>query len=125
MSDGDEDDLPADVEQSDPPASLNDNANTGVGRRRNKLEMAERNRLAFWKRVLADEVGRQEIAHILLECGTFGERHAAGPNGAPDPDATAYYRGRRDVGLKLYLDLEDIDIFGVHKMRQEHFKGKS
>lgn len=89
--------------------------------RRKKVtaELVERESVRFWRGVLGDAVGRREVWAILHACSCFEERHAAGPSGVPDRDATAYYRGQRDFGLNFYFRLARLDRAGVFAMHDE------
>lgn len=73
----------------------------------------------FWRAVLSSEIGRREIWGLLSDARTFEERFASGPNGFPNPQATDYYRGERDFGLRLYQRLLLLDVENIRRMHDE------
>lgn len=123
MTDDDDDDddeledgAPPPIEPDPGPA-----ANPRLRRKKQaRAEIVERDSGLFWRRVLADPVGRREIWALLHIASCFNERHASGPSGVPDPEATAYYRGQRDFAFNWYLRLAKVDRPGVFLMHDEH-----
>jgi hypothetical protein len=90
--------------------------------RRKKLtaEILDRESTRFWRGVMADPIGRREIWNLLRVASCFEERHAAGPTGFPDPEATSYYRGQRDFALNWYFRLQQLARESVFVMHDEH-----
>jgi hypothetical protein len=112
-----ESDLPPPIEPATGPAA--DVAVQKLLRAKNDLK--QRDSDAFWRGVLNDPVGRSEIWALLSSLNVFGyERHAAGPTGFPDGEATSYYRGQRDFGLSLYFRLQTIDGEAILAMHRDH-----
>jgi hypothetical protein len=107
-----EDRLPAETVNAADPASLRESRRT----QRRAQEQGDE----FWRKVMADEVGRREIWSFLQACHTFEERFACGPNGFPQPEASHYQAGERDTGLRLYRSLMRIDHDKLHQMHVEH-----
>lgn len=78
-------------------------------------------REAFWKAVLADPVGRQEIWAILgFEAHAFEVKLACGPNGAPQPEATWLALGEQMLGQRIFQTLQIVDFEGAYLMLSEH-----
>lgn len=80
-------------------------------------------RLAFWKAVLADPVGRQEIWEWLGKSDgahAFETKFACGPNGSPQPEATWVAHGEQMLGQRLFQTLQQIDFEGCWLMLCEH-----
>lgn len=95
----DDDEAPAPTEQ--PTVSA-----TSVGevrRRERKKKREAREAEEFWRAVFASPVGRREVWKILEAAGTFEVRFAASPGGFPDPNATWFHFGQRELGQRLYL----------------------
>ena len=90
-----------------------------IRRKKVTAELVERESVRFWRAVLADPIGRREVWSLLHAAHCFEERHACGPSGVPDPEATAYYRGQRDFGLSFYFRLARLDRAGVFAMHDE------
>ncbi len=75
---------------------------------------------AYWRRQLADPVGRREIWALIQSAHAFEERFACGPNGAPQPESTWFQAGEQSFGLRLYLKLQQIDREGIWLAQNEH-----
>lgn len=74
----------------------------------------------FWKACLATPIGRQEIWELLtVRCHTFENRFACGPNGFPQPEATWFQAGEKNVGSEFYQDLLFMDRNGVMAMHEQ------
>lgn len=68
--------------------------------RRQKREAREAEE--FWRAVFSTPVGRREIWRLLDEAGAFETRFACTPAGFPDPKATWFHYGQRELGQRLY-----------------------
>ncbi len=80
-------------------------------------------REAFWRGVLADPVGRQELwAWIGSGEGAhaFETKFACGPNGFPQTEATFAALGEQMLGQRLFQTLQQIDFEGTFLMLSEH-----
>jgi hypothetical protein len=78
-------------------------------------------REAFWKAVLSDPVGRQEIwAWLGIEAHAFETKFACGPNGFPQSEATWAAHGEQMLGQRLFQTLQQIDFEGCWLMLTEH-----
>ena len=86
--------------------------------RRRKKQDDER--AEFWKRTLADPVGRLVLWELFRECGVFEHRFAASPAGFPNPEATWFHLGQKDIGERLYRTLLRHDRLAVCAMHDEH-----
>lgn len=73
-----------------------------VRKRRVTQKMREREDARFLDTLLADEAGRRFLWRILTTAGTFNEPFAVGPNGFPQPEATWFSWGKKELGLNLY-----------------------
>lgn len=92
-----------------------------VQKRESKAKRAKRLSDAWWRRVLADPVGRAQMWGIIqTECHAFEERFACGPVGFPDANATWFEAGRQSVGQRLYQTLMTIDPMNTHLMLIEN-----
>ena len=91
-----------------------------IRRKKVAAELVERESVRFWRGVLGDPVGRREVWGLLAAANAFEERHAAGPSGVPDPEATAYYRGQRDFALNWYFRLARVAREHVFAMHDEY-----
>lgn len=115
-----EEELPGPDEQVDE-SQMPNAANPEAIRETTKRQKRSKDKAAdFWKRTLADPIGRQEMWGILEAAGTFKSVFACGPNGFPQPEATWCQAGTRDFGLRLYRSWLKIDHAGVFKMHEEH-----
>lgn len=82
-------------------------------------ELEHENAVRFWKRVLADPIGRKEIWKLLMTAHTFEERFACGPSGFPQVEATWFHAGEQAFGLRFYQSLMQMDREGVFLMHDE------
>lgn len=74
----------------------------------------------FWRAVFASEVGRREMWGILA-AGHFTEtRFGVGPTGFPQPEASWFHAGEREIVQRLYDSWQIRDHKGVFLMRCEH-----
>jgi len=89
-------------------------------RRKRDAEIEQREGDNFWRRMLADPVGRRELYRFIASCGTFAASFACGPNGFPQPEATWFKAGQKDSGQRLYDSLALIDRVNFYKMLDEH-----
>lgn len=71
-------------------------------------------------RLLNDPDTRDWIWGLLTEFGTFEMKFAATPTGFPDPQATAYHRGRHSAGWRIWAELDDAAPELASLMRREH-----
>jgi hypothetical protein len=99
-----------------------DNAASPKAFRRKRLdkEWFEREEAAYWRRSLADPIGRHVLWNLFIEGGAFDANHAVGPTGFPDPLATEYYRGRTLFTWALYQKLAALDRTSILLMHDEH-----
>lgn len=114
--------MTSDVDQPDEPEDPTPDATDPraqerlIRRRRRK----EDERAEFWRRCLVDPVGRTVLWEFFADCGAFGTTFAATPAGFPDPAATWFYAGRKDVGSRLYQTLMRHDRAAIATMHEEH-----
>lgn len=85
-----------------------------------RLRKEAREAQAFWRGVLADQIGRREVWRLLRDAHVFETRFACGPNGFPQPEATWFHAGEQDFGQRLYRALLRMDLAGVTAMHREH-----
>lgn len=79
---------------------------SAVRKRETKAQLRQRQTDEWWRRTLADPVGRREMWGIIQqECHAFEERFACGPNGFPQAEATWFEAGRQSVGQRLFQTL--------------------
>lgn len=74
----------------------------------------------FWKRVLADQVGREVMYQLMADCGTFSFPVAATPAGFPDREQTWFLLGKKSIGEALRDRLELADYQALHRMYEEY-----
>lgn len=77
-------------------------------------------RADFWKRALADPIGRTVLWEVLASMHAFEARFGTTPAGFPSPEATWFYAGEQAAGWRLYDALRKADFAGVHVMHLEH-----
>lgn len=78
-------------------------------------------RVAFWRRVLADPVGRREMWEIIgVSAHAFETRFACGPNGFPQVEATWSALGEQMLGQRLFQTLQRDDFEGAWLMLAEN-----
>ncbi len=89
-------------------------------RRKRDAEIEQREGDNFWRRMLADPIGRRELYRFIASCGTFSTPFACGPNGFPQPEATWFKAGEKATGQRLFDSLAKIDRVNFYKMLDEH-----
>lgn len=72
--------------------------------RQEKLELRRRFLIVLMENPMFREMLREWHANFQ----TFGNVHAAGPAGVPDPMATQFYLGRKSAGWDLFLMFDDV-----------------
>lgn len=85
-----------------------------------KQIMAEQAASDFWKSILANAIGRQEIWSYLARCGIHQTTFAVGPNGFPQPESTWFKAGEKSAAESLFIRLSILDREGVRLMQDEH-----
>ena len=90
-----------------------------VRRKREIVKLAKENERNFWKRSLADPVGRKALWDLLSALGTFEDKYGVGPNGFPNAEATWAAYGQRSFGLRFYRTLMLADRTGIAAMHDE------
>jgi len=93
--DDDTDDQPGQAFDAGEPAA--------VRKRETKAQQRQRQSDDWWRRTLADPIGRRELWGIIqTECHAFESRFACGPSGFPQTEATWFEAGKQDVGQRLF-----------------------
>ena len=111
-----------DLDQTDVlpfPETENAGDELSVRRKREIVKLAKENERNFWKRSLADPVGRKALWDLLSSLGTFEDKYGVGPNGFPNAEATWAAYGQRSFGLRFYRTLMLADRAGVGAMHDE------
>lgn len=80
----------------------------------------ERRREIFWRRMLADPIGRSELWRLLDDLNTFRTEFKIAPAGIPDKYATWFWHGRSTFGFDLYQQMMVIDRGAVLAMHDEN-----
>jgi hypothetical protein len=80
----------------------------------------ERQRREFWMAVFKSPVGRREMWDILNQCHFTDIEFGVGPNGFPQPEATWFKAGERQIGQRLFLTWTQIARADVFQMLDEH-----
>ena len=88
-------------------------------RRKRDAEIDQRENDNFWRRALADPVGRRELYRFIASCGTFSTPFACGPNGFPQPEATWFKAGEKATGQRFFDSLVVLDRVNFYKMLDE------
>lgn len=118
-----DDDAPDDTDQQEgqPEQPFDAGEPAAVRKRETKAQLARRRADDWWRKTMADPVGRRELWGILQgECHAFDERFACGPNGFPQPEATWFQAGQQSIGLRLYQTLLARDPQGTLAMMTEN-----
>lgn len=102
------------------PATVDAGSPAAVSRRRIRTKLEARKGAEFWRLALGTEPGRRELYLLLQAAGTFETPFAVGPNGFPHESATWFKAGAHDLGQRLFLSLQRIDILLVKQMLDEH-----
>jgi len=90
-----------------------------VARKTERTKLAKENERNFWKRSLADPVGRKALWDLLSALGTFEDKYGVGPNGFPNAESTWAAYGQRSFGLRFYRTLMLADRAGIALMHDE------
>ena len=72
------------------------------------------------REILGSEPGRRFLWRILTEARAFDNPFAVGPNGFPQPEATWFQAGVKDLGQRLYLTWLRISPEAVAAMHREN-----
>ena len=89
-----------------------------VAKERRRLEARET--AEFWQSVFADPTGRREMWRLFTSCGSFRNDFPFSPNGAANPEAREFSRGKASVGMALYM-ARQVDCWdGLLLMHTEH-----
>lgn len=81
-------------------------------------------RADFWRAVLGDPVGRQEIWDILgIQAHAFETKFGVAPAGVPDERATWVAHGEQMLGQRVFHSLQKIDFENTWLMLCEHGEG--
>lgn len=91
-----------------------------IKRVRQRRKFEEDLRGDFWRRVLAEPIGRQVMWEIIVGCGTFENRFQTGPTGFPIAEETWFHLGRKNIGEGIREILEKADRMAVFTMFEEH-----
>ncbi len=116
----DDDSLP-----TEQPTASAVNQTTAKRQRAKQLTEQERAR-AWWSQALRDPIGGRIIWALLRdEMHVFSDEvFMSGPNGFPQPEATEYRRGQRDLGMRIYRTLVCYDreaVFALHDQLDPFF----
>ena len=94
---------------------------SAVKKRETKAQLARRRADEWWRKVMADPIGRREVWGIIqTECHAFDDRFACGPGGFPQPEATWFEAGKQSFGLRLYQTLLARDPMNTLAMMHEN-----
>ncbi len=116
---GDDDD--GDQTQEDGPALFDAGEPAQVRKRETAAQRRTREADDWWRRILADPIGRREMWGIIqTECHAFEERFACGPNGFPQTEATWFEAGRQSVGQRIFQTILARDPVNTMRMLTEH-----
>ena len=111
-------------EDSDPPDGTVNLASTeSLRRTQDRILREQKEQAAFWQAVLGNRIGRREIWRLVADPQwghAFERPFAVGPNGFPQPEATWFQAGAKDLGMRLYHELMRIDPEGTLVMLKEH-----
>lgn len=102
------------------PTGVDAGSQRGVSKQQRELDYQERERREFWRMVLSSVVGRREVWGILNACHPFEVKFGLGPSGVPDPQATFMAMGEQQIGLNIFLRLQQMEPEGTQKMLLEH-----
>lgn len=91
-----------------------------IRRKVRQKKLVDENSDAFWKRVLADPVGRHEFWQILDKSQAFGLPIGFAPNGSTSTEATLYKIGQQQLALSLFRKWLLLAPELVYLMLEEH-----
>lgn len=115
-----DDDAEPEDRPQDEPAQRSAVDTKGDRRRESRKQLAERQAREWFARLLAtDPHFRQFCWSVLAAAGTFEEKYGFGPLGHPNPPATEFFRGARDVGQRLYHSWSILDRAGMLSLMDE------
>lgn len=121
---GDDDDLtsdfPAEPTQPSEEPTVNAADPKEYRRRVRDAELSEKEREAFWRRVLNDPAGRREIWAFLENHHAFDDPFAIGPGGMPHDAATYYKQGQKRACTDLVNTLARVDRNAFFLMLDEN-----
>lgn len=89
---------------------------------RKRLE-ARRQRVWFEEQISSNPNFRAFCWNILKASGAFEKRWGFGPQGHPHDDATQYFDGQRDLGLRLYHSWSQLSRAGILSLLDEFHDG--
>ena len=92
----------------------------GIARARQVSRFKGDQRGDFWRKTMADKVGRMVMWELLTSMGTFTDRFASTPAGFECRDATMFQAGEKATGQRLYSTLMLHDHAAVYLMHTEH-----
>ncbi len=90
-----------------------------VRRRQTESQFREEQVADFWRRCLADPVGRMVLWGLLQDCHTFEERFSTTPAGMAYSEAAWFAAGEREVGQRMWRTWIGIDPEAVTRMHRE------
>lgn len=111
-----DEDVPENESEDETPNAADPKANERIKERK---RFKENNYTMFWRRVLADSVGREVMFTFLVDCGTFEYTAAITPSGMPDASKTWFLLGKKSIGEALRDRLELADRVGFAAMYDE------
>jgi len=88
-------------------------------KRESRKKILAREDAEFIRRMLADPAGKRFVWGLIEDAGTFKEKYGFGPYGHPNPQASWFYAGQRDFGMRLYHRLSALDRAGVLALHDE------
>lgn len=98
----------------------NDLEQQRVARRQTKIEREQAEEDKHWRQQLASKVGRRALYKMFAQGKLWETPFAVGPNGFPQPDATWYQAGERELVRRIHDKLQILDHASIYLMMCEN-----
>lgn len=91
-----------------------------VARKLNKIEREQVEEDKHWRQQLASKIGRRAIYRMFEQAKMWETPFAVGPNGFPQPDATWFQAGQRELARGIHDKFQLLDHAMVYLMLVEN-----
>lgn len=91
-----------------------------TARKQSKIDREQDEDDRHWKQQLASKIGRRAIYRMFAQAKLWETPFAVGPNGFPQPDATWFQAGQRELVRGIHNKLQILDHASVYLMMCEN-----